>query len=158
MSIKVHWGLLSVCEKLINTKVSFIKPPSCHYSHITSKVGNKKVYWACFVNLRTACKFCGIDANAYSTHKDVNNIAIPNRCSLLHMSRHTQTLSHAPNVYIFKAVSQASFWKLRAGSRCLLKWILHKYLCKAILSVIAGGPVSLSGWITIYISGKHLLK
>lgn len=42
MSIKVHRGPLSVCEKLINTKVSFIRPPSCRYSHITSRAGNKK--------------------------------------------------------------------------------------------------------------------
>lgn len=42
VSIKVHKGLLSVCEKLINTKVSFIRVPSCHYSYITSKAGNKE--------------------------------------------------------------------------------------------------------------------
>lgn len=41
VSIKVHRGLLSVCEKLINTKVSFIRPPSCRSSHITSRAGNK---------------------------------------------------------------------------------------------------------------------
>lgn len=47
VSIKVHRGPLSVCEKLINTKVSFIRPPSCRYSHITSRDGNKKPYWVC---------------------------------------------------------------------------------------------------------------
>lgn len=47
VSIKVHRGLLSVCEKLINTKVSFIRPPSSHYSPITSRARNKKIYRAC---------------------------------------------------------------------------------------------------------------
>lgn len=52
VSIKVHRGPLSVCEKLINTKVSFIRPPSCRYSHIISRAGNKKAYWACICKPR----------------------------------------------------------------------------------------------------------
>lgn len=43
VSIKVHRGPLFVCENLINTKVSFIRPRSCSFfSYITSRAGNKK--------------------------------------------------------------------------------------------------------------------
>lgn len=37
MSIKVQRGLLSICEKLINSKVIFIRSPSCCYSYIASR-------------------------------------------------------------------------------------------------------------------------
>lgn len=37
----------SVCEKLINTKVIFIRTPTCGYSYITSRDGNKKSNWSC---------------------------------------------------------------------------------------------------------------
>lgn len=64
MSIKVQRGLPSICEKLINTKVIFIRSPSCCYSYIASRDWNKKSHIGhAFANLGMACIFWVTDAN-----------------------------------------------------------------------------------------------
>lgn len=138
VSIKVHRWPLSVYEKLINTKVSFIRASSCHYSYITSKAGGKDGYWTsiCKILLRLASRLDVIDTHARSSSNDSK--CIHTKHNYFHHSHIHTLIVHKMNMLFPAGIS-----KCRTGSRCSLKRIWQLCLCKTILSMSAHGSMKL---------------